>query len=61
MNSTNLSDIWNEQKVKLKQRFAWLTDTDFLFAPGKKDEMLDKLQLKLGKSREELQLIISTL
>jgi len=60
MNSTNLKDIWNEQKRRLKQKFAWLTDTDFLFKPGKKKEMLDKLQVKLGKNGVELQKIISS-
>jgi len=58
MNTTDLKDIWNEQKGKLKQKFAWLTDTDFLFEPGKREEMLDRLQIKLGKTREELQTIM---
>ncbi len=41
----NLRANWNEQKGKLKQKFAWLTDGDLLFQPGKKDEMLARLQL----------------
>jgi len=45
---------WNEQKGKLKQKFATLTDNDLMFEEGKKDEMLGKLQIKLGKSKEEL-------
>ncbi|TMI70263.1 MAG: general stress protein CsbD [Bacteroidetes bacterium] len=61
MNTTDLKTIWAEQKGKLKQKFAWLTDKDFLFEPGKREEMLDRLQIKLGKTREELQMIITTL
>ena len=51
---------WNEQKGKLKQKFATLTDNDMMFAEGKKDEMLGKLQIKLGKSKEELQKIMDS-
>ena len=51
---------WNEQKGKLKQKFATLTDNDLMFAEGKKDEMLGKLQIKLGKSKEELQKIMDS-
>lgn len=52
---------WNEQKGRLKQKFALLTDNDLLFAEGKKDEMLGKIQLKLGKTKEELEAIIRAL
>ena len=61
MNTTTLEGNWNEQKGKLKQQFAQLTDDDLLFAEGTKDEMLGKLQIKLGKSKEELHKIISGL
>ena len=56
-----LKGNWNEQKGKLKQKFATLTDNDLLFADGKKDEMLGKLQLRLGKTKEELHKIIESL
>lgn len=61
MNSEKVKGTWNEQKGKLKQKFAELTDDDLLYAEGKKDEMLGKLQIKLGKSKEELDEIISSL
>ncbi|MFZ4400687.1 MAG: CsbD family protein [Bacteroidales bacterium] len=54
MNTNELKGNWNEQKGKLKQKFAELTDNDLLFAEGKKDEMMGRLQLKLGKTKEEL-------
>ena len=56
-----LKGSWNEQKGKLKQKFATLTDNDLLFLDGKKDEMLGKLQVKLGKTKEELHKIIGSL
>ena len=61
MNTTELKGNWEEQKGKLKQKFATLTDDDLLFAEGKKDEMLGKVQVKLGKSKEELHKILSEL
>ena len=61
MNTTEIKGTWNEQKGKLKQKFAELTDNDLMFAEGKKEEMLGRLQTKLGKSKEELHEIISAL
>ena len=60
-NIIELKGNWNEQKGKLKQKFAILVDNDLLFAAGKKDEMLGKLQAKLGKTKEELHKIIVSL
>lgn len=45
---------WNGQKGKLKQQHSNLTDDDLMFTEGKKDEMLGKLQIKLGKTVEGL-------
>ncbi len=52
---------WNEQKAKLKAKFPVLTDADLLFEEGKKDEMLKKISVKLGKTKEELAALISGL
>jgi uncharacterized protein YjbJ (UPF0337 family) len=56
---TELKGDWQETKGKLKQRFAMLTDNDLLLLEGKEDELLGRLQKKLGKTREELHKIIS--
>jgi uncharacterized protein YjbJ (UPF0337 family) len=61
MNTTKIEGNWNEQKGKLKQKFAALTDNDLLFIKGKKEEMMGKLQLKFGKTKEELLKIIEKL
>ncbi len=60
-NLTELKGNWNETKGKLKQKFAHLTDDDLLLVEGKQDEMLGRLQVKLGKTKEELHSIISEL
>ena len=61
MNTTELKGNWNEQKGKLKQKFATLSDNDLMFAEGKEDEMYGKLEIKLGKTKEELHKIIAGL
>ncbi len=61
MNSTEIKGNWKEQKGKLKQKFAVLTDSDLLYDEGMKDEMLGKLQVTLGKTKDELIKILSAL
>ena len=50
-----------EIKGKLKQKFALLTDDDLLLTEGKHDELYGRLQKKLGKSKEEVEKLISEL
>ena len=61
MNTTEVKGNWNEQKGKLKQKFAILTDNDLMFEKGKQDEMFGRLQIKLGKTKEELQKVIENI
>lgn len=60
-NPTEIKGNWNELKGKLKQQFAQLTDDDLMFEEGKKDELYGKLQIKLGKTKEEMHKIIEML
>ena len=60
MNTKETKGNWNELKGKLKQKFANLTDNDLMYQEGKRDEMLGKLQIKLGKTKEELNDILSS-
>lgn len=48
---------WDEMKEKLGQIFTTLTDADLNYDAEHKEEMIEKLQAKLGKTREELILI----
>lgn len=45
---------WNEVKGKLKQKYGQLTDDDLSFAEGKDDELLGRLQQKLGRTKDEI-------
>lgn len=61
MNTLSLKGSWNEISGKLKQQFANLTDDDLLFEEGKEEELLGKLQIKLGKTKDELREMIAKL
>jgi len=54
MDKLELKGKWNEMKGKIKQANANLTDDDLQYEEGKDDEMLGRLQQKLGKSRDEV-------
>ena len=45
---------WNEIKGKLKQKYGQLTDDDLAFADGKEDELLGRLQKRLGRTKDDL-------
>jgi uncharacterized protein YjbJ (UPF0337 family) len=45
---------WNEIKGKLKQKYGQLTDDDLVFADGKEDELLGRLQKRLGRTKDEV-------
>lgn len=50
---------WNEIKGKLKQQYSNLTDDDLQYTEGKSDELIGRLQKKTGKSKEEIERMIS--
>ena len=54
MNKLQLKGTWNEAKGKLKQKYAQLTDDDLIFLEGKEDELVGRLQTRLGKTKEEV-------
>lgn len=60
-NTKNLRMNWNDIKENLKMKFAKLTDNDLLFEEYQKAEMMNRIQKKLGLSKDEIQKIISDL
>jgi uncharacterized protein YjbJ (UPF0337 family) len=61
MNKLQFKGSWNEIKGKLKQSYGNLTDDDLVFAEGKDDELMGRLQKKLGKTKDEVRLMIEKL
>ena len=61
MNKLSITGNWNEIVGKLKQKFAYLTDDDLLFVEGKEEELLGRLQKKIGMTKENLRDMIAKL
>ena len=54
MTKLNLKGSWNEMKGKLQQKYAQLTDDDLHFVEGKEDELIGRIQQRLGRTKEEI-------
>lgn len=61
MDKLELKGSWNETKGKLKQAYGDLSDDDLKYTEGQEDELVGKLQQKLGKTRDEVVKIIRDL
>lgn len=61
MNKLTFNGTWKEVQGKLKKAYASLTDDDLLFAEGKDDELLGRLEKKLGQTKDEIRKIIAGL
>jgi uncharacterized protein YjbJ (UPF0337 family) len=59
MTTQLLKGNWNTLKGALKQKYAQLTDDDLKYVEGKEDELLGKIQKKLGITQVVLEKIIS--
>lgn len=45
---------WNILKGKLKKEYGDLTDDDLMYEEGAEDELLGRIQKKVGKSKDEI-------
>jgi uncharacterized protein YjbJ (UPF0337 family) len=61
MNKLEIKGSWNLLKGKLKERYAVLTDNDLLYVQGKEDELVGRIQQKLGKTKREILELFATL
>lgn len=52
---------WNRKKEKLKEKYSILTDEDLRFHDSKEKEMIEMLEYKLGKTKDELRNIIESI
>lgn len=55
MNTQTLKGNWNVTKGKLKQKYAQLTDNDLEYAEGREEELIGRIQKKVGASRDEIE------
>ncbi|MEX0661139.1 MAG: CsbD family protein [Balneolaceae bacterium] len=54
MSDLKIKGNWNVVKGKIKSKYGELTDDDLAFAEGQEDQLVGRLQQKLGKTKEEI-------
>ncbi len=56
MNETelNLKGNWNVVKGKLKQAYGDLTDDDLAYTDGKEDELVGRIQKRIGSTAADV-------
>jgi hypothetical protein len=59
LSTPSMKENWDIQKARLKKKYPILTDTDLRYDEGKKGVMWEKLQIKLGLSKEAMRKISS--
>jgi len=55
MNKLQIKGEWNIIKGKIKQQYADLTDDDLVYVEGKEEELVGRVQKRLGKTREDVE------
>ena len=59
--SLQLNKPWDEVRNRIKEHNIELTDEDLDLKPGKENELLENLQTKMHKSKEEIKKWIESL
>lgn len=54
-----IGNNWAMQSKELKSQFSQLTDADLKFETGKENELLDRVESRLNKNRDEVINIIN--
>lgn len=52
---------WNILKGKLKQLYGNLTDDDLIYIKGKEEELLGRIQRRIGKTKQQIIQLLSSL
>ncbi|WP_368409004.1 YtxH domain-containing protein [Hymenobacter sp. BT730] len=59
--SLKMKGDWNESKGKLRQQYAQLTDDDLNYVEGQEEDLVGRLQQKLGKGKREITKMLNDL
>ncbi len=59
MTTLEIKGDWNIAKGKLKQKWAKLTDDDLVYATGKQEELVGRIQKRTGETREAVEKAVS--
>jgi len=59
MNKLTFKGDWDQVKGRLKQKYGQLTDDDLVYSEGKVDELVGRLEKKLGVAKDKITTLIS--
>ena len=57
--SLKMQGSWDDVKGRLKSQYGDLTDEDLTYTEGQADQLIGRLESKLGKSKAEIRRMIS--
>ncbi|WP_276499151.1 YtxH domain-containing protein [Pontibacter litorisediminis] len=52
---------WEDVKRQMRQNYGELTEDDLNYEPGRENELLDRLQVRMGKTRDEIKRMLNDL
>jgi uncharacterized protein YjbJ (UPF0337 family) len=58
MNKQFILGNWEKVKGSLKQKYAQLTDNDLMYVKGKEQELLGRIEKKLGLTKGAVELFL---
>jgi hypothetical protein len=61
MTDFNAQQEWRQRKLRLKEKIATLTASNIALVKGMQDEMVSRLHVRLGNTKEEILAIIAKL
>jgi uncharacterized protein YjbJ (UPF0337 family) len=61
MNRDNFEAEWTNISEKLRNRFPKLTNIDVEYVKGKEEDLLNRIQSRIGKTKTEVLTLIATL
>jgi hypothetical protein len=56
-----LERSWEEVKEDLKENNIYLTDEDLYYQPGQEEELLERLEKKMNKSKADIKALIESI
>lgn len=59
--SDKIKGNWNIIKGSLKQKYGELTDDDLAYEEGKEDELIGRIQERVGEGKESIKNFIDSL
>jgi hypothetical protein len=58
---TDIEERWIKTKLRIKNQLAMLSENDLLTGGSSRERIISRIQIKLGRSREDIMRVIDSL